>query len=399
MKATLKLFGATLRVAIIALFAVIGLYLASCDSGGGKDESIPVIFLSVSANGSASQTSTQLTLNFSTAIDGLSASDITLSGLSGLSKGTLSGNRTYSLPISGVSETGTLTVAVSKAGYTISDSPKTTTVYLREGSPIPGSDGDFDYQEYSKWIVISKYNGQASSVNIPNQIAGKPVTSIGVDSFYYCTTLTSVTIPNGITSIEMGAFYSCDRLTSVTIPDSVTSIGASAFSKCVALASVTIGNGVTTIGAYAFNECTSLTRITIPSSVTSIAMGAFWSCTDLDSVKIENSVTSIGMSAFENCKLSNLDLGNGVTSIGGYTFSVCTGLTSVIIPASVYEIGVRAFSSDNLTSVTFQGTINSSRLNSTAFDGDLKNKYLAGGKGTYKRTGDTIVSDPIWTKQ
>ena len=51
---------------------------------------------------------------------------------------------------------------------------------------------------------------------------------------------------------------------------SVTSIGEWAFYYCSSLTSVTIPNSVTTIGNYAFNECTSLTSVTIPNSVTTI---------------------------------------------------------------------------------------------------------------------------------
>jgi hypothetical protein len=83
-------------------------------SGGGGDTA--VTFSSVTANGSSSQSTTQLTLTFSQAITGLSASDISLSGVS-VTKGTLSGSGpTYTLGISGQTAGGTLTVAVAKSG-------------------------------------------------------------------------------------------------------------------------------------------------------------------------------------------------------------------------------------------------------------------------------------------
>ena len=91
-------------------------------------------------------------------------------------------------------------------------------------------------------------------------------------------------------------------LTSVELPNSVTSIGNQTFRYCSSLTSVEIGNSVTSIGDHAFLQCSSLTSVEIPNSVTSIGSSAFQSCQSLTSVKIGNSVTSIGGLAFENCK-------------------------------------------------------------------------------------------------
>jgi O-glycosyl hydrolase len=86
-------------------------------------------FTGVTASGSP--TTTQLNLTFSAPIPGLSADDIALSGVSGtVTKGTLTGTGpTYTLPISGSFTGGTLNVAVTKAGYVVSGSPKTVTIY------------------------------------------------------------------------------------------------------------------------------------------------------------------------------------------------------------------------------------------------------------------------------
>jgi len=76
-----------------------------------------------------------LTLTFSDEIPGLSASDISLSGVSGVSKGTLSGTGpSYTLPISGFTASGTVSVAVSKTGYAVIGSPKDVVIYYKIGS-------------------------------------------------------------------------------------------------------------------------------------------------------------------------------------------------------------------------------------------------------------------------
>ena len=192
------------------------------------------------------------------------------------------------------------------------------------------------------------YCSSLTSVTIPNS-----VTFIERYTFRNCSSLTSVTIPNSVTSIGDDAFSGCSSLTSVTIPNSVTSIGSNAFENCSGLSSVTIPTGVTSIGSNAFKNCSGLTSVTIPNSVTSIGWSAFYGCSGLTSVTIPNSVTFIGSNAFENCSgLSSVTIPTGVTSIGESAFGCCSGLTSVTIPNSVTSIGIDAFYwCRNLTSV------------------------------------------------
>ena len=88
-------------------------------------------FSSVTANGGQlTQPTTQLTITFNNSIYGLTADDILLEGVSNVSKGTLSGSGpTYTLPISGFTRGGTLSVTVSKTGWNITNSTRTVTVY------------------------------------------------------------------------------------------------------------------------------------------------------------------------------------------------------------------------------------------------------------------------------
>jgi hypothetical protein len=151
-------------------------------------------------------------------------------------------------------------------------------------------------------------------VNIPIEIDGKSVTSIGEYAFYKCTSLTEITIPDSVTSIGYGTFSGCTSLTEITIPDSVTSIGEYAFRGCTSLTEIKIPDSVTSIGQYAFCVCTSLTEITIPDSVTSIGEGVFFGCTSLTEITIPDSVTSIEGYAFSDC--TNL---KSITFLGSKT--------------------------------------------------------------------------------
>jgi len=210
------------------------------------------------------------------------------------------------------------------------------------------------------------------------------LTSIGGDAFYQCSSITSVTIPNGVTNIGENAFASCSNLTSISIPSGVTSIGGFAFSNTPwwntysadtshqygnivyindvayystssAITSCNFREGTVGIGGAAFQACRSLTSVAIPDSVTSIEKMAFAYCSGLTSVTIGSGVTEIGESAFIGCKsLASINIPDNVTSIGESAFNGCSGLTSVTIGSGVAEIGGDAFYNSTNASFTIK---------------------------------------------
>jgi hypothetical protein len=149
----------------------------------------------------------------------------------------------------------------------------------------PESDFSVKLNETGDGVVIRKYVGSGGTVVIPAIIEGIPVREIESEAFFK-TTVTAVTIPDGVTSISNSAGWGCSSLVSVTIPDSVTSISNHAFCGCSSLASVTIPDSVTSIGSGAFSGCSSLASVTIPDNVTSIGMAAFSECSSLVTVTI-----------------------------------------------------------------------------------------------------------------
>lgn len=239
--------------------------------------------------------------------------------------------------------------------------------------------------------TIKKYNGNDAVVNIPSEINGTPVTTIG-NAAFRDSSVTSVTIPASVTEIGANAFAGCTNLTSVTyggdwsnltiqsgnpavqdaanaplfdfefIPPDNTAVIVTNYKYNGAAADVTIpsrykGKPVTTIGHAAFFN-SAVTSVTIPDSVTSISDEAFINCPKLTNISIPNSVTYIGFSAFSSCtSLKSITLPSSLSFISGFLFSGCSQLTTIHIPVSVTSIGNNAFADcPSLMTVTYPGS-------------------------------------------
>ncbi len=183
----------------------------------------------------------------------------------------------------------------------------------------PANVYEYDIQDDGS-IIITKYIGNESVVEIPSTINGRRVTLIGFHSFSACNSITSITIPSGIEYLGEYAFFDCVNLTSITIPNSVTSIRANAFSNCTSLTKISIPNSVTYIGYEAFSGCSKLTDLIIPYGITSLS-GTFLDCKSLKSVVVPNSVNVIGDRTFSGCySLKLITIPDSVTEISDYAF-------------------------------------------------------------------------------
>ena len=191
------------------------------------------------------------------------------------------------------------------------------------------------------------------------------VTTIGYAAFYYCDSLTSITIPDSVTTIGDFTFYCCKNLTSVTIPDSVKIIGDNAFTGCSSLKEFKgkfAADGGRCLVVYGVLEAFAIgcgvTQYTIPNRITTIYNSAFSGCSSLTSVTIPNSVTSIGDYAFNGCSnLTNVTIGKGVSNIGTYAFK-CSGFSELTLPGTITSIGNGTFYSTSLSNVSIAFSAN-----------------------------------------
>ncbi|MES2661054.1 MAG: leucine-rich repeat protein [Verrucomicrobiota bacterium] len=227
---------------------------------------------------------------------------------------------------------------------------------------------DFTYLIGEGEVTITGYTGPGGAVAVPDTIGGLPVVGIEGSAFEHESSITSITLPEGIGFIGSNAFFACDGLTSFTIPDSVTHIGSGAFSLCNGITQIEIPANVSTIDTGAFAFMGGLTQFTvdplntefsaldgvlfnfnrttllqypgglsgpysIPPDVTHIGDSAFASATGLTAVTFTGDVTSIGRDAFANTGLTGVMIPASVTVIGPGAFAGCSNLLSIDVNA------------------------------------------------------------------
>lgn len=160
--------------------------------------------------------------------------------------------------------------------------------------------------------------------------------------------LTSIYIPNSVKSIGGFAFENNKNLESVHLPENGCTIGhrggyldahGSIFDGCTSLKTITIPDGLDVIDPTHFETCISalsapkLESVTFAKGTSTICNGLLANCPSLKSINIPDSVKSIGASVFSDCEaLESIDIPDSVKSIGSYAFSGCEALESVRLP-------------------------------------------------------------------
>lgn len=229
------------------------------------------------------------------------------------------------------------------------------------------------------------YDKTVTSLEIPAEYYGKPVTELAEGVFDGCDALKSITVDenNSAFASADGILYNKEKTQilavpqaitgKVTLADGITELAANAFANRTALTQIVLPSGLQTIGDSAFKGC-SFTEVSLPESVTQ-AYGAFTDCNALEKFSlpacgnilgyyfgtneysqqkdnIPDSLKTVIISggdtvtdyAFYGCGLlESVTIPDSVTTIGEYAFASCSALESVTIPDSVSTVGSSAF--------------------------------------------------------
>jgi len=243
---------------------------------------------------------------------------------------------------------------------------------------------NFTYEVINKTDVriIAYAQCDSSEIEIPAEINGLAVTTLGSNSFLQCGSLTSITIPSSILNIEDEAFYLCGNLRSIYFLGNAPTLGLNVFNGTNAHLIIYHLSSSTGFDSNDWNQYEK--RIGSPIKFSYRVSGNEVEITNYPQSEsgdivipsqIEGlPVTSIGNSAFEFCSgLTSIMIPNGVTSIGREAFKYCSGLTSLSIPNSVRSIGISAFSHCyNIENFVVEPTSSTfTSLNGVLFNKDL----------------------------
>lgn len=265
--------------------------------------------------------------------------------------------------------------------------------------------GDYEYTLMEDGTAEIVYcAGEAEELELPGELDGYVVTSIGDRAFWGNNCLTSITLPESINKMEGNPFFPMSDIKiqvspdhqylavidgvlfskpdkrliyfpptkeSYEVPEGIESIGAGAFSYSYDLISIDLPETVTSIGDYAFEECESLASIDLPESVTSIGVGAFNRCENLTVITLPESINIMGGNPFGS--LSDIEIQVSpnhpyLEVIDGVLFSkpdkrliYCPPTKeSYEVPEGIENIGAEAFSfSYDLTSIDLPDSVTS----------------------------------------
>ena len=236
--------------------------------------------------------------------------------------------------------------------------------------------GTLSFEVFEDHAEVKKYSGEDTSLTVPDNAGGKPVTAIARNAFYPAQSLESIELPDTITEISSGAFSDTTRLRKIRLSESLETIGLYAF-KGSGIEEIEIPESVTKIGRAAFEQ-SGLRTVKLPDSLEMVGPDAFGICPNLteivisennahyktpdgvlytadgltlvqypggkgDEYTIEDGTETIGYGAFAASGIRRVEFPQSLRTIENDAFFECFALEELELPDDLAYIGNLAF--------------------------------------------------------
>ncbi len=221
-------------------------------------------------------------------------------------------------------------------------------------------------------------------------------------AFQNCATIETIYITvDDLKTTGYTTFYGCTSLKNIVLPESLEEIGQQAFEGCTSLSEITIPAGVTKIGMYAFAGCEALGTIRYSGTIAqwkTVMLEGQWDnemgdytivCTDGIYVPTENGVPSnvqVGDTVTFGSYEQDNDTSNGTEAIEWLVLDVKDGKALVI---SKYALDSHQYYS-SYAPMTWE----SSTLRTWLNDDFLKSAFTAEEQAKIVRTTVTADANP-----
>lgn len=245
-------------------------------------------------------------------------------------------------------------------------SQATESSQANKGKYVVPAESDFYVEDVDGGVEIKKYHGDETIIEIPAQIGGKNVVSLGCSSFEK-TGVVDVKLPDTVITVDERAFAFCESLVELTLGANVEVLGSGAVSGCCVLTKINLNDKLREIGIETFSATESLKEIALPSSLETIGDAAFY-YGGIERITIPGSVEMVSTGTFASCSnLTEVVIEDGVKVIGVKAFEDCAALTTVEFPASLEELERKIF--DGSENVTIYGSAGSAAESYAAENG------------------------------
>lgn len=199
--------------------------------------------------------------------------------------------------------------------------------------------GDFEYTINNGEACIVKFHDnelRSNHLNIPDNLGGYPVTSVGPRAFEDSAYVKTIVIPESIKVIDEYAFQCCTALTGVQIPGDLEFLGSGAFAICKKLSSIMLPENIKYFGGGVFYNTAYTNSDKNCDSQGAVYCGKYLiEVTDYPEYEFlsikEGTKGILGLLTSANYTLKEIYIPESVQYIGSNPFSDCFALEKITV--------------------------------------------------------------------